>query len=55
MFDLPDAAAAKVLKKAYTDLQECARACAAGLDAEAAYRLALYQGGISQATTALQS
>ncbi|HEY2291849.1 MAG TPA: hypothetical protein VGM86_14205 [Thermoanaerobaculia bacterium] len=54
MFDLPDAAAAKMLKKAYTDLQECARACVAGLDAEAAYRLALYQGGISQATTALQ-
>jgi len=54
MFDLPDTAAAKVLKKAYADLQECARACVAGLDAEAAYRLALYQGGISQATTALQ-
>jgi len=54
MFDLPDAGAAKLLKKTYTDLQECARACTAGLDAEAAYRLALYQGGISQATTALQ-
>lgn len=54
MFDLPDLAAAKVLKKAYTDLQECARACVAGLDAEAAYRLAQYQGGIGQATTALQ-
>lgn len=54
MFDLPDDAAAKVLKKTYTDLRECARACVAGLDAEAAYRLALYQGGISQAATALQ-
>jgi hypothetical protein len=52
--DLPDAVAAKTLKKAYDDLQECARACAAGLDAEAAFRLALYQGGLSQATAALQ-
>ncbi len=52
--DLPDAAAAQLLKKAYTDLQECARACAAGQNAEAAFRLALYQGGLSQATAALQ-
>jgi hypothetical protein len=53
MFDLPDAAASKALKKAYTDLQECARACVNGLDAEAAFRLAGYQGAISQATTTL--
>jgi hypothetical protein len=53
MFDLPDAAAAKSLKKAYTDLQTCAQACVNGLDAEAAFRLASYQGGISQATVAL--
>jgi hypothetical protein len=53
MFDLPDAAAAKALRKAYTDLQECARACVNGLDAEAAFRLAGYQGAISQATTTL--
>ncbi|PYQ63120.1 MAG: hypothetical protein DMF53_11190, partial [Acidobacteria bacterium] len=33
MFDLPDDAAAKVLKKAYAELQACARACVAGLDA----------------------
>ena len=54
MFDLPDATAAKALRKAYTDLQECARACVNGLDAEAAFRLAGYQGAISQATSALQ-
>jgi hypothetical protein len=54
-FDLPDATAAKALKKAYNELQECARACANGLDAEAAYRLAAYQGALSQATTVLQS
>jgi hypothetical protein len=54
MFDLPDATAAKALRKAYTDLQECARACVNGLDAEAAFRLAAYQGAISQATSALQ-
>jgi hypothetical protein len=54
LFDLPDPGAAKVLKKAYIELRECARACVAGLDAEAAFRLASYQGAISQATTALQ-
>src|SRR3954451_1797691 len=54
IFDLPDVAAAKTLKKAYTNLQECARACVVGLDAEAAYRLAAYEGGISQAAAALQ-
>jgi hypothetical protein len=53
MFDLPDGTAAKALKKAYTDLQECARACVNGLDAEAAFRLAGYQGAISQASAAL--
>jgi uncharacterized membrane protein YccC len=55
MFDLPDATAAKALKKAYTELQECARACVNGLDAEAAFRLASYQGAYSQATSALSS
>ncbi|MFL6231892.1 MAG: hypothetical protein ACJ76N_02040 [Thermoanaerobaculia bacterium] len=53
MFDMPDATASKALKKAYTDLQECARACVNGLDAEAAFRLAGYQGAISQASAAL--
>ena len=54
MFDLPDFAAAKALKKAYTELQACAQACVSGLDAEAAFRLASYEGAISQATVALQ-
>jgi hypothetical protein len=54
-FDLPDAQAASALKKAYNELQECARACVNGLDAEAAFRLASYQGALSQATTALQA
>jgi hypothetical protein len=53
--DLPDATAAKALKRAYTELQECARSCVNGMDAESAFRLAAYQGAISQATTALQS
>ncbi|HEY3570585.1 MAG TPA: hypothetical protein VGP73_21825 [Thermoanaerobaculia bacterium] len=52
--DPPDPAAAKLLHKAYTELQACAQACVSGLDAEAAFRLASYQGAISQATTALQ-
>ncbi len=54
MFDLPDVAASRILRKAYGDLQECARACVAGQDAEAAFRLSAYEGEISQAAAALQ-
>ncbi len=54
MFDLPDVAASRILKRAYVDLQECARACVAGQDAEAAFRLSAYEGEISQAAAALQ-
>jgi hypothetical protein len=52
--DPPDIAAGRALKKAYGDLQETARSCVNGLIAEAAFRLAAYQGELGEATTALQ-
>jgi len=52
--DPPDMTVARTLKKAYTELQESARACLNGQSAESAFRLSYYQGAIAQATTALQ-
>jgi hypothetical protein len=52
--DPPDDGAARALKKAYGDLQECARSCVNYQVAEAAFRLAAYQRSIGDATTALQ-
>jgi hypothetical protein len=52
--DPPDVVASRALKKAYGDLQECARSCVNGLSAEAAFRLAYYKTAISEAATALQ-
>ena len=37
----------------HRSLPLCAQACVSGLDAEAAFRLASYQGAIGQATAAL--
>jgi hypothetical protein len=52
--DPPDDAASRALRKAYGDLQECARACTNGQNAEAAARLAYYQRAIGDAAAALQ-
>ncbi|HEY0558312.1 MAG TPA: hypothetical protein VGG20_28940 [Thermoanaerobaculia bacterium] len=52
--DPPDEGASRSLKKAYGDLQECARNCINGQTAEAAFRLAYYQRALGEATTALQ-
>jgi hypothetical protein len=52
--DPPDDGAARALKKAYGDLQECARSCVNFQVAEAAFRLASYQRSLGDATTALQ-
>jgi hypothetical protein len=52
--DSPDDDAARSLKKAYGDLQECARSCLSYQNAEAAFRLAAYQKELGDATTALQ-
>jgi hypothetical protein len=52
--DAPDETAARSLKRAYGDLQECARSCVNGQNAEAAARLAYYQRALDDATTALQ-
>ena len=52
--DPPDMTVARTLKKAYTELQESARACLNGQSAESAFRLSYYQGAIAQATSALQ-
>jgi hypothetical protein len=52
--DPPDMTVGRTLKRAYTELQESARACLNGQSAESAFRLASYQGAIAQATTALQ-
>lgn len=52
--DPPDVTAVRALKKSYTNLQEVARACLNGQSAEAAFRLAAYQGALAEATTALQ-
>jgi hypothetical protein len=52
--DPPDMTVASTLKKAYTELQEAARACLNGQSAESAFRLSYYQGAIAQAATALQ-
>jgi hypothetical protein len=52
--DPPDEGASRSLKKAYGDLQECARNCVNGQTAEAAFRLAYYQRALGDATTALQ-
>ena len=42
--DPPDMTVARSLKKAYTELQESARACLNGQSAESAFRLSYYQG-----------
>jgi len=52
--DPPDMTVARILKKAYGELQESARACLNGQSAESAFRLSYYQGAIAQATSALQ-
>ena len=52
--DPPDLTVARNLKKAYTELQESARACVNGQSAESAFRLSYYQGAIAQAASALQ-
>jgi hypothetical protein len=52
--DPPDLTVARNLKKAYTELQESARACLNGQSAESAFRLSDYQGAIAQAASALQ-
>lgn len=52
--DPPDDGAARALRKAYGDLQECARSCVNFQVAEAAFRLAAYQRSLGDATTALQ-
>ncbi len=52
--DPPDDGAARSLRKAYADLQECARSCVNYQNAEAAFRLAAYQKELGEATTALQ-
>ena len=52
--DPPDMTVGRTLKKAYTELQESARACLNGQSAESAFRLSYYQGAIAQATSALQ-
>jgi hypothetical protein len=52
--DPPDDGAARALRKAYGDLQECARSCVNFQVAEAAFRLASYQRSLGDATTALQ-
>ncbi|HTG32213.1 MAG TPA: hypothetical protein VLB76_04730 [Thermoanaerobaculia bacterium] len=52
--DPPDVTVARTLKKAYTELQESARACLNGQSAESAFRLSYYQGAIAQAASAMQ-
>jgi len=52
--DAPDEAASQVLKQAYGELQELARACSVGLPAESTIRLARFERSIGNAAVALR-
>lgn len=50
----PDPAVNEALRRAYSELQQCAQACATGQNAEAVFRFSAYQSALRDAAAALR-